>query len=337
MKYISLILVLTFTTATAQFTKEGTTTAQFLKLGVGARALGMAGAAVAISDDASAAYWNPAGLAYSDGITVALMHNDWILDISHDFVSLAVPMGNTGILGASITMLSMGKQEITTPTEPGGTGIDYSVQDFAIALSYARKLTNRLNYGLSVKYVHLTAHNEKASTLAIDMGSILETGFYGVKIGMSMSNFGGNLRYEGRDLITDSQVNDALDRDFSPDANMLTESWPLPMIIRVGLAGDILGAGDGMLASEFHRLTFALDAIHPNDAPEHVNMGLEYALRETVFLRAGYRMFYELEGTTFGAGTSFTLPGVGKAKMDIAVIPMGVFGNIQRISLELQF
>ena len=39
-------------------------TGEFLKLGVGARALGMGGAFAGLADDASAAYWNPAGLAY---------------------------------------------------------------------------------------------------------------------------------------------------------------------------------------------------------------------------------------------------------------------------------
>lgn len=337
MRRLILLLLIGCAQLTGQFTKEGTTAAQFLKIGVGARAVGMGTAYVAVADDGSSHYWNPAGLAAFEGIGVALMHHNWVLDIRHDYLSLALPAGNLGVFGLSFIMLSMDEKEVTTVEEPTGTGMFYRVQDLALGLSYARQVTNRLRYGLSAKYISLKAHNEHAQTVAIDLGSILQTGFYGLKIGMALSNFGGNIRYEGRDLIAKADVGMQLESNFLIDTYLATESWPLPMIIRIGIASDLVGQGAALVGSSSQRLTFALDATHPNDAPEHVNFGVEYALKETIFLRAGYQWNYDLEKVTFGAGLRLSLSPLSLATLDFAVVPMELFGNVIRTSVEVRF
>ena len=75
--------------------KTGTTAAQFLKIGVGARALAMGGAYAATSNDATALYWNPAGLSSLKKNEILLDHQDWILDVDLDFVgaSFKTPLG----------------------------------------------------------------------------------------------------------------------------------------------------------------------------------------------------------------------------------------------------
>ncbi|GAF83739.1 unnamed protein product, partial [marine sediment metagenome] len=81
----------------------------------------------------------------------------------------------------------------------------------------------------------------------------------------------------------------------------------------------------------------ALDATHPNDAPERVNFGLEYSLSEILMLRVGYRMNYDLGNITFGAGLRLSLPPLDLVVIDFAVIPMELFGNVTRTSLEIRF
>jgi hypothetical protein len=320
-----------------QFTKEGTTAAQFLKLGVGARAMSMGAAYVALTDDGTAQYWNPAGLAAFQNVGATLMHHDWVLDIRQEYFSLAIPAHSVGVLGLSVNVLSMDEKEITTVRDPDGTGLYYTVRDMALGISYARQVSDRLRIGLTGKYIGLQAHNEHAQTMAVDVGSILQTGFYGLKIGMALSNFGGNVKYDGRDLIEKSDIDDDVEGNVLTDVHLATESWPLPMMIRIGIAGNLIGSGMAPFNSSSQRLTYALDATHPNDAPEHINVGLEYALWERLFLRAGYRYNYDLEGLTFGAGLQLPIPSLSRAVIDFAVSPMELFGNTTRTSVEIRF
>ena len=86
-----LIVLLSFSSvAFGEFDKVGTTTAQFLKMGVGARARGMGGSFVALADDGTAHYWNPAGMVATEGISSTFSHTDWALDITHEFVSVTL-------------------------------------------------------------------------------------------------------------------------------------------------------------------------------------------------------------------------------------------------------
>lgn len=319
------------------FDKVGTTAAQFLKLGVGARAQGMGGSFVALADDGTALYWNPAGLTYLSGVNTVFNHNEWVLDISHEFMGLSIPTGRSGVMGFSITALTMGKKEVTTVREPGGTGLYYSVMDLAAGLSYARKLSDRLSYGLTLKYVRLSAYNELAQTMALDIGSLLQTDFYGLRIGMALTNFGGDLRYDGRDLIEKADIDEEITGNYSPDVTLQTEPWPLPLLIRIGVSMDILGSGPAMVTTPGTRLTLSVDGEHPNDAPEHVNVGVEWSWQETLFLRGGYRFNYDEEALTFGGGVRLSLGTLGKTTVNYAVKPLGPFGNTTQLSVEFQF
>jgi long-subunit fatty acid transport protein len=95
--------------------KAGTTAAQFLKIGVGARGTAMAGAVSAVIDDASALYWNPAGLLELSRLSLHATHTKWIADIDHEYAGLVVPVGDNSRLGISATLLTVGEIEITRP------------------------------------------------------------------------------------------------------------------------------------------------------------------------------------------------------------------------------
>jgi hypothetical protein len=228
----------------------------------------------------------------------------------------------------------MGEQPVRTLENPEGTGLVYNVMDLAISAAYARQVTDRLSMGLTGKFIQLNAYNESASTMAIDVGSILRTDFYGLKIGMTLSNFGGDFQYSGRDLILKADTDEDINGNYSSDVDLRTEPWPLPLMIRIGVSMDIIGTGDVLLPSRFSRLTLALDAEHPNDGPEHLNLGAEYAVKEMVYFRAGYRHNYDLETFTMGTGIRLDLKGLGKVKIDYAVKPMEVFGNTSIFSVE---
>lgn len=333
-KRIVLLLFCCLSFGLAEFDKVGTTAAQFLRIGVGARARGMGGSFVALADDGSAHYWNPAGMTSFTGLGATFSHNVWALDITHEFVSLTIPANTIGVFGFSLSALTMDEKEITTVREPEGTGLNYSVMDMALGASYAKRISDRLSYGITFKYIRLAAHHELAQTFAVDMGSILRTNFYGMRIGMALSNFGGEVRYEGRDLIQKSDIDDNIGGNYLTDANLRTEPWPLPLIVRIGLGFDVFGQNEAMFSSHSNRLTFAIDAEHPNDSPEHVNIGTELALWEMIFLRGGYRFNYDEESLTFGFGLSLPIGSLGETVIDYAVMPLGPFGNTSIISIE---
>lgn len=334
--FLTTILLLLFSTSVllAEFDKVATTAAPFLKVGVGGRAAAMGGGFVALSDDGSALYWNPAGMLATEGIATSASHNDWLLDINHDYLGMILPVSTNGRLGFSVSALTMGEQTVRTLQNPEGTGLVYDVMDISFGVSYARQVTDRLSVGGTTKYIRLNAYNESASTWALDIGSILRTDFHGLQLGMALSNFGGDFQFSGRDLIVKADIDGDIDGNYSSDVDLRTEPWPLPLMIRIGIAMDLMGSGDALLANQNSRLTLAMDADHPNDGPEHVNLGLEYAVREMVFFRGGYRHNYDQEMFTMGVGVRLDLQQHGIIKLDYAVKPMEVFGNTSILSVE---
>ena len=131
-------------------TRVGTTAAPFLKIPVGARSVALSGAYTGLVDDATALYWNPAGIARIDRITVALNHAELFAGITHDFVGMVFPMGQN-VFGVSFIMLNSGDIEVTTVDEPMGTGESYSVSNIAAGLSFSRQLTDKFSVGFYCK------------------------------------------------------------------------------------------------------------------------------------------------------------------------------------------
>ncbi|NIT57640.1 MAG: PorV/PorQ family protein, partial [Aliifodinibius sp.] len=175
-------------------TKVGTTAAPFLTIGVGARPLAMGGAFVSVANDASAMFWNVSGISKVRGPEIIFNHSDWLADINFDYVGIVAPLSNFGTIGVNITSLSMDDFEQTTEMQPEGTGVRFSVGSMAIGLSYARQLTDKFTIGFTGKYVREHIWNTSATGFALDIGTLFTTPFNGLRIGMSISNFGTKLQ-----------------------------------------------------------------------------------------------------------------------------------------------
>ncbi|MEE9167270.1 MAG: PorV/PorQ family protein [Candidatus Neomarinimicrobiota bacterium] len=314
--------------------KVGTTSAPFLEIGVGSRAIGMGSAFVAVADDATALYWNVAGLSRLTRNEMILIHSEWIADISYDFVGGAFPLSGFGTIGISITSLSTDEMKVRTVDKPEGTGEKFSVGDLAMGVAYAKNLTDRFSIGLNVKYIRQKIWHMSATGFAADIGTLFTTQFAGMKIGMSISNFGGKMRMLGKDTFVNYDL--APTQEGSNDripANLRTDEFPLPLLFRVGLAMDVL-------KSRSNHLTIAIDAAHPNDNTEYVNLGLEYALNNWLFLRAGYKNLFMLdneEGLALGAGLKYKINRAVSMKFDYGYQDFGRLINAQRLSLALEF
>jgi len=318
-------------------TKAGTAAAQFLKIGVGAQAQAMGGVLAGISGTVASLYWNPAGIADINQVAWLGTHTNWLADVTHQFTGLVVPLGHHSALGFSATLVNMGEEEITTIENPQGTGLFWDAADLALGIAYAVQLTDRFRIGVTGKYIHQKIYHETAATFALDVGTLLRTGFKGLSIGMCFSNFGGDLQLEGRDLIRAYDPNPANSRNDDVDARLHTESWPLPVNFRVGIAIELIGdTPTHFIRSKHQRVTLAIDANHPNDAAENIRFGLEYEIRRLIIFRSGYKFNEDLVNFTFGGGLKFNLQAT-QFIIDYALAAYGELDYVNFVSLGCSF
>ncbi len=333
--FILLFILLLNQSAFSVVSKTGTAVAQFLKIGVGPRATALAGSFVALANDASSLYWNPAGAAWIEQRRFFAAHTQWFADLDHEFLGFVMPFASSAV-GISFTALNAPEMEQTTIDEPDGTGIYFDVQDIAIGLTYSRFMTDRFSFGITAKFIQQTLFNESARTMAVDIGGILRTGFKGMRLGIVMNNFGGKLKLDGRDLLVSYDDDPDLSGNPLTPAKLQTQSWPLPTSFRIGLAVDIIGMREGFFLQQAQRLTLLIDGYHVNDADETVSMGMEYGWNENFFLRGGYRINHDLEGFSAGAGVRIPIQRWMIAA-DYSLTDMGDLGTIQRISVGIGF
>jgi len=331
--FFIIIPTLIFSQTETNVTKVGTTSAPFLKIEPGARSVGMGGAFVAVANDATSIYSNPAGIARLSGVESILIHTEWLAGLNYDFVGLVLPLGTIGTLGVSITSLSMSEQKVRTVFYPEGTGEKYGAGDMAVGLSYARNLTDRFSIGFNCKYINQNIWHMSSSSFAVDIGTLFTTQFNGMKIGMSISNFGSNMQLDGKDtsIKHDPDPTKYGNNDRIP-AYIQTDKYSLPLIFRVGLAMDVI-------KSKCNRMTMAIDAVHPNDNTEHLNLGVEYDFNNMIFLRTGYKNLFTKdseEGLTAGAGIKYRVANT-MLKIDYAYQNFGRLLNAQRFSIGLEF
>jgi len=317
--------------------KTGTVAAPFLEIPVGAASIGMGTATVSCVSDPASLYWNPAGCAHGDQNQLNATHMNWIADTRFDFVGLTLPLADLGTLGFSFTSLSMDDMKVTTVEQPDGTGEYFSASDIAAGVSFARQLSERFAVGFTVKYIQQTIWHESASAFALDFGTTFRTDLLGgLVIGASLSNFGSSMKLEGRDLREFISVDDTkLGSNDQVASTIEMDSWDLPLQFRIGISFDPVKLGE-------HRWTVAMDATHPSDNFEWINVGTEYAYRECLFIRGGYHSLFLEEsegGLSLGVGVASNLVFSSSTvvKLDYGYRDMGRIGGVNAISLGVVF
>jgi hypothetical protein len=316
--------------------KTGTTAAPFLEIPVGARAMAMGGAFAGTANDASCLFWNVSGLARLPRSEAMFTHMDWLADLKFDYAALTVPMGDFGSLGVSFTSLSMPDMAVTTIDYPQGNGEVFSAGSFAVAVHYARNLSERFSIGFTGKFIQERIWNERATGFAIDAGTLFTADVLGgLRIGASISNFGTNMQLSGRDTRTFIRVDPTKTGSNSQIPTSLElDTWRLPLNFQFGLAADIIATDD-------HLLTVAVDALHPGDNYESVNVGGEYGFLKTFFLRGGYQALGLADsegGLCLGAGVQADLFGSGmQARFDYAYSDYGRLKSVNVFAVALIF
>lgn len=314
----------------AEQSKVGAAGAQFLEIGVGSKYQGMAEASAATVGDVYAMYWNPAGLVAVESWQVGFTNVDWLLDINLNYVAMAKHFEEVGVFGASVTVLSMGDQEITTVLQQDGTGENYNASSFAIGLSFARQLTNRFAFGSSVKYIGEEIGQVNSKGFAFDFGTLLYTGFRSLRIGMSITNMGPNLHFTGNALRVPYDDRSGDGSNSPVDAELRTNPYNLPLTFRLGMAYDWeMGPKSVVtIAGEFKR---------PNDQEQVGSLGAQVAFDEKFFLRGGYKINYDEEKLAFGGGLMTNIGGDSQLIIDYAWQDFGRLESAQRFSVGFTF
>jgi hypothetical protein len=324
----------------------GTTAGEFLSVGYGPAALAVGDAYVSRVNDISSVYWNPAGLAFMQNNEVMFSYQPWLVDINSFFSAAGLVIPEFGTLAVGLIGMDYGDMNVTTVEMQDGTGEIFSAQDYAFYLSFGRKLATWFGFGASVKYINSSIWHSSASSIALDLGVVIETSFLsptgsesdGLKIGMSLSNYGQPMQYDGLDLIRSV--------DISPDeagnykdsrAQLSTNEWDLPLIFRVGVSVQ-------PITTSAHQVTLSADALHVNSNSESVNLGAEYLFAAPgiarIFFRAGYRALFMDDsefGLTFGFGVHKQFFGNTSFGFDYTFREFGILGNVNTWGISVSF
>jgi hypothetical protein len=326
--------------------RAGTTTANFLEIGFGAAGNAMGDAYVSTANDVSSLYWNPAGLARMSRSEAMFVAQPWIVDMNTTFAAVGIVVPNVGTLGAGLIIMDYGEMEVTTMSMQEGTGEKFTAKDMAISLSFARNIVEWFSFGASGKLVSSNIWHVNGTALAFDLGVLIRTDFFsptggnehGLNIGMSISNYGTSLKYDGLDLLNPIDVapNEAGNyRDASGQFRL--QEWELPLIFRIG-------ASLTPIATENHEVILSADVLHPNNNSESVNLGAQYTIAfptlGKLFLRGGYKALFMEDsqyGASFGLGVQTDLMFNRGLKVEYAYRSIGIFGGVNSLGVSVQF
>ncbi len=319
-----LIFVLSFNVdAASKVAQAGCT---FLDVAAGARAVGMGEAFTVLGQDATALFYNPSGIGEIEGkFDLSVGQTQWISEINYLYMAAVYNADVLGNFGFSLIYPDYGEIYGTRVVE-GGAGYEdtglLDVASFCAGLAYAREFTDKFTIGGQVKYVaqHLGSNDflevseegdsssvsreNEISTLSYDFGLLFYPGFKSFAFGMSVRNFSPRVTYE-------------------------RVGFELPLTFALGVGMDILD-----LFGEYpdYSLNIGLEGLHPRDWDERYHVGGEFSYKDMLFLRAGYKFNYYLEGLNAGVGIS-----IAGVKIDYSYSKVELYDMINRVSAGFSF
>lgn len=307
---------------------------KFLSVSTDARISGMADAISAVEGYSTSMFFNPSAMAKMPNFAdFSFGKVDWIADIKYLYGSAAFSpaQGRFGVFGFTALSVDYGNLIGTirddNPANESGyieTG-NFSPSAMAFGVGYAKALSSKFLIGGNVKYVvqdigssvigltgaaadgNYARKSYSASVFAFDFGVLYNTGFRSLNLGMCIRNFSQEVTYED-------------------------EGFQLPLTFRIGLAMDLLDVYP-LLSKEYNSFLLAVDATHPRDYPEQINVGLEYLFYKTFSLRVGYSAPNDENGLSTGLGFQQSYQNYMLA-VDYAYTPFGAFKEVHRFSVH---
>ncbi len=346
--FTQLIVVLAFTTAQGQSGDEsraGTTAAQFLTMGVGAKGTALGNASTVYVAGAEALFWNPAGISIeNEGGTYSSSFfsvNQYFVDVDIYGAGIVFPIGNTPgrVLGLGLNFVDYGRMDVRTVEDPEGIGATFGAHDLSFALTYAQNLTDQFHFGGSVKIIQQKIYDMVANAVAIDLGFLLKTDYInGLTLGASITNFGNELQMSG--------INSETFVDLDPQhagnnegiiGNVKLNSWELPLSFKFGVNVPAI-------KRENLQLLLLSEVQQTNDNNMNIDSGTQLSyLSNTVkfHVRGGYRDFLLGDKVdshiTYGAGFTLKTSNGMAIGVDFAQVPFEYLGQTTIVDVKLYF
>jgi hypothetical protein len=334
MKRISLSLVLLLIVfaageSWAQTRKAGLNSASFLKVGVGARQVGLGSAITAIPGDAANMFWNPAGIGLtSEQLQASFTYNSWIAEITQSAAAVTYNLGDVGTIGVGVMTFGISDIPADRDVYPGNAALQalqidqqttssYDYLDMLFQASFARQVTEQLTLGVTAKFISEKIDDQSATSFAFDFGSVYSIGVMDWKVGARINNLGGDIKFY----------------DYAA---------PIPLTFSIGTSIS-------PYSDESNVLTVAVDAVKPQDGLQYFFTGAEFSFMNMISVRGGYKLNYSgaddggttfrdaikttIEGISLGAGFRTTLADYG-VRVDYSYTSMDLLDAAHRFTLS---
>jgi len=298
---ILILIVVLLGKITVAETNSGRTAADFLLIGVGARATGLGGAYTAISDGAVASYWNPSGLTSVKGGEVLLGHFAWYQDMTVEHGILAYQVNDRTTVAASIIYLNYGT--IQNYDINGSYTGDISAYDWSGGVSLGYQVNDNVSVGVTGKFINQKIDDINGTTAAIDLGMKYSADRFA--LGAFLGNLGPKMTFENT-------------------------SEDLPSSGRFGLM--VYPFNKQFLTSVEIEKRF-----HGNTI---IRQGFEVNYDNQYFIRTGYNYYPQDNDRAFSTGLSVGAGiKLNKAEFDYSYTPNDKYSSedIHRLSLVFKF
>ena len=341
----------------ADNTGYGTTSAEFLLLGAGARGVALGGAFSAIATDVSSLYYNPAGSALMSRPGVMVSTYNYVADTRYSWGGFAIPFnGGTSTFGAQIGTFGFSDQPVYTAAQPDGTGARYSVNETFVGLTLAQNFSDRFSAGVTGKIISDNLGDAHGNAFAVDFGTNFHASLnnHPLKFSFVLANLGTNLKYNGTALNAVVPREPLPGEDPVPSipqpAEFRTKDFPLPTTFRVGLAYDLMSAETSRLTvlGDFNQATsnkagfafgseFQASRLGGSAFGFSLRGSYSYAPANNVDLAVNQTALSDeenLQGLAMGGGLNYDT-GSFNIGVDYAFRYMGVLGGTNFFSLSL--
>lgn len=346
MKSLSTFVVILFLAGSFSLhaqSRVGTTAAPFLTMGVGAKGAALGHANTVNTTGAEALFWNPANIALPNeggsNNSAYLNYNKLFVDVNAYASGLVFQMSPGKSFGIGINFVDYGRMDIRTVVEQEGTGTTFGAHDLSIGLTYAQNLTQSFYFGGTAKFVQQKIYDMTAETFAFDFGFTLLTEYLnGMRLGASISNFGGSMQMQGINseyLIDVDETSEG--NNESVPGRIYMDEWDLPLSFKFGVNVPVV-------KKDYFEWTLLADAHQTNDNDLNVDTGSQISyLSNTIkfHARAGYKDLFLGDKVdshlTYGAG--FTLKTASNLAFgfDIAQVPFEYLGNTTLLDIKFYF
>ena len=312
----------------------GTSGAAELRLPVGARTVALASSDLAMVGGAEALYFNPAGIVNTTRKTdVLFSHTRYIGDMNINYVGIAQVMGGAGSIGVSAKVLSVGDIAFTSETAPDGDGSTFSPTYATVGLTYGKQVTDRVNFGGTLTYISEHVLQTTAAGVAFDFGFQYDTGYRGMRLGVSMKSYGPNMAYGGSDFDFITPVPGDEPGASGRNVRQQAAAFELPASFQMALGLPVVqGANPVTLFGTYSSNSYGRD---------DGRIGAEWTLRKMLALRGGYHYNgdeNDLFQWSYGVGVNVPV-GASQLSVDYAGQPVngGFFDDVQHLSVSLRF